>query len=113
MGLGSRNARQQHDTTGARKVAVVSEDYADFRAEQRVMTVDGFPGTVAAIEDGPFPGTEAYLVELDHGMGGGLYRTSDLRPLNEVTGAGEHQAASVDYPELGDILERRPDIATS
>lgn len=110
MGLGSRSARQ-HDTESARKIAVVSEDYADFCEGQHVMTVDGFPGVVAAIEDGPYAGDQAYRVVLDNDMGGGLYRTSDLRDMNQVT-AGEHHEASEDYPELGDILVRRPDIAT-
>lgn len=110
MGLSGRNAHR-HETVGVQKNAVVSEDYADFQVGQRVMTVDGFPGVVAAIEDGPFPSTEAYQVELDNGMGGGLYRTSDLREIaGSTTAAGQHTADS-DYPELGDILTRRPDIA--
>jgi hypothetical protein len=108
MGLGGRNARR-HETSGVQKNAVVSADYWDFRVGQHVMTVDGFPGVVAAVEDGPYPGTEAYVVTLDNGMGGGEYRTADLRDINRVT-AAEHTAAE-DYPELGDILERRPDIA--
>jgi hypothetical protein len=110
MGLGARNAHR-HDTVGVQKHAVVSADYADFRVGQRVMTVDGLPGTVAAIDDGPYPGTESYRIELDNGLGGGAYRTADLRELRGHT-AGEHHQAADDYPELGDILSRRPDIAT-
>jgi hypothetical protein len=108
MSLGNRNARR-HETVGFQKNAVVSADYADFQVEQRVMTCDGFPGVVAAIEDGPYPGTEAYLVTLDAGLGGGLYTTSQLTALPTT---GSHEAtAATDYPELGDILVRRPNIA--
>jgi hypothetical protein len=108
MSLGARNARR-HETAGVQKLAVIAEDFADFTVGQRVMTSDGFAGRVAAVEDGPFPGTEAYRVELDNDMGGGLYRTSDLSDLRETT--AELHTAENDYPELGDILSRRPDIA--
>jgi hypothetical protein len=103
MSLGDRNARR-HETTGVQKLSVIAEDFVDFRVGQRVMTSDGFPGRVAA-----FPGTEAYRVELDNDMGGGMYRTSDLSELRETT--AELHTAETDYPELGDILTRRPDIA--
>lgn len=109
MGLGNRNARQ-HETVGFQKNAMVSANYADFAVDQRVMTIDGFPGVVAAIEDGPFPGTEGYQVVLDNNQGGGLYTTSQLSPMDAVTASTDHTAAE-DYPELGDILSRRPDIA--
>lgn len=111
MGLGSRNA-QRHDTVAVQKSAVVSEDFADFSKGQSVMTVDGYPGVVTAVLDGPYPGTEAYDVKLDNGMGGGLYVSGQLSPLVHTTAAGAH-LASEDYPELGDILHRRPDIAKS
>lgn len=107
MGLGNRNARQ-HDTLAAQ--AVVSADYADFTEGQRVRTVDGITGTVAAIEDGPYPGTESYRVELDKGLGGGLYSSGQLAAVEPVIATHEHMASD-DYPELGDILTRRPDIA--
>jgi hypothetical protein len=109
MGLGTRNARG-HDTEQMRRLAVIAEDYADFRQGQRVMTCDGFPGTVAAVEDGPYPGTEAYRVELDGNLGGGLYTTGQLQALPGHV-AGEHHSAADDYPELGSILDERPDIA--
>lgn len=109
MGLGIRQAGL-HDTARSRKVAVVSEDYADFAVGQHVMTCDGFPGIVAAVEDGPHPGTEAYLVTLDGGLGGGEYRTAQLSPIDGVTASGTHTAVE-DYPELADILVSRPDIA--
>lgn len=109
MGLGSRQAGL-HDTERARKVAVVSEVFADFAVGQHVMTCDGFPGVVAAVEDGPYPGTEAYQVTLDNGLGGGEYRTAQLSPMEGVTASGTHTAVE-DYPELADILTLRPDIA--
>ena len=108
MKLGSKAT--SHETLNAQRYAVRSEDYADFTVDQHVMTVDGFPGTVTAVLDGPFPGTEAYRVSLDNDMGGGDYRTGDLTPMAGTTAAGLHQAAE-DYPELGDILTQRPDIA--
>jgi hypothetical protein len=108
MGLGSRNARQ-HDTAISRH-AVRSELFADFTAKQRVKTIDGIMGTVTAIHDGPYPGSEAYEVKLDHGMGGGLYTTSQLSAVSEVK-TSEHHTAEGDYPELGSILYDRPDIA--
>jgi hypothetical protein len=107
MSVGRRIA---HQTIGAQKNAVVSEDWADFKVGQHVMTIDGFPGHVASIEDGPFPGTEAYRVTLDGDLGGGLYSTSQLSAMPTTTAAGEHSAAT-DYPELSEILARRPDIA--
>lgn len=109
MGLGNRNARV-HETVGFQKNAVVSEDYADFRVDQQVMTVDGFPGVVAAVHDGPYPGTESYDVTLNGGLGGGEYTASQLSSI-EGTTASMEGVASLDYPELGDILVQRPDIA--
>lgn len=109
MGLGARSARL-HETVGVQKVAVLSSDFWDFQPNQRVMTIDGVPGKVSAVQDGPYPGAESYVVELDRGLGGGEYRTGELRALHTVV-TGEHHEASEDYPVLGDILVRRPDIA--
>lgn len=109
MGLGNRNA-QRHETLAFQRYAVNAADFADFTAGQRVMTVDGIAGKVSAVEDGPYPGTEQYRVELDRGMGGGLYTSSQLSPLPAAT-AVEHHTAVDDYPELGSILSDRPDIA--
>lgn len=108
MSVGRRMAR--HETIGVQKNAVVSEDWADFKVGQHVMTIDGFPGHVASIEDGPFPGTEAYRVTLDNDLGGGLYSTGQLSSMPSTTASGEHSAAN-DYPELSEILVQRPDIA--
>lgn len=109
MSLGNRNA-QRHETVGVQKNAVVSEEYWDFQVNERVMTTDGVPGRVTAVQDGPYPGTEAYIVELDNGLGGGEYRTADLRSTSGPVTATDH-TADADYPELGDILTQRPDIA--
>lgn len=114
MGLGSRTAGQ-HDTIGVQKNAVVAEEFHDFAVNQAVLTVDGYPGRVTAVLDGPHPGTEAYEVTLDGGLGGGLYTTGQLSPLVGTTAVVEHTGeahlASDDYLELADILVSRPDIA--
>jgi hypothetical protein len=114
MGLGDRRSglrgEVRHDTVGLRAQAVQSEVWAQFREGQRVQTVDGIPGVVAAVEDGPFPGTEQYIVDLDNGLGGGQYTASQLTAVGPAQAAGTHTAAD-DYPELGSILHDRPDIA--
>ncbi|MFE6000278.1 hypothetical protein ACFQ6C_26015 [Streptomyces sp. NPDC056454] len=102
--------RRQHETLGVQRLAVRSEDYWDFQPEQRVHTADGYPGRVTAVTDGPFPGSEEYQVVLDHGMGGGAYTASQLRPAGSTTAAME-QTAAADYPELAQILVERPDPA--
>ncbi|THA72556.1 hypothetical protein E6R60_26880 [Streptomyces sp. A0642] len=102
--------RHQHETLGMQRLAVVSEDYWDFKPTQRVQTTDGFPGTVTAVQDGPFPGSEEYQVTLDGGMGGGAYTASQLRPAASATAAME-QTAAADYPELAQVLVDRPDPA--
>lgn len=109
MGLGSRNARR-HETV--RSQAVRSEDYWDFSPGQRVSTVDGFLGKVVAVEDGPVAGYESYEVELDNGLGGGLYTSGQLRATSDHTGSSPSTAAntaSVDYPELAEVLQERKD----
>lgn len=108
MGLGRREAR--HQTVGAARTAGVDPSiYWDFKPGQRVMTVDGFPGKVVAVNDGPFAGNEDYEVALDNGMGGGTYTASLLRPLTQSEASHEKTAAD-DYPELGDILVTRPPL---
>jgi hypothetical protein len=114
MGLGNRHAHQ-HETVGVQKNAVIAAEFADFAVHQAVQTCDGYPGVVTAVLDGPHPGTEAYEVTLDNGMGGGLYSTGQLTPLVGTTAerhtGGELHTADADYPELRDILVQRPDIA--
>lgn len=82
--------------------------YSDYRPRQRVMTVDGFPGTVISVQEGP--ASNNIEVVLDNGMGGGTYDDSMLSPLNERA-ASVDRTASDDYPELGSILTDRPDLA--
>lgn len=107
MGLGSRTARH-HETM--RVEAVDNSTLWDFQPHQAVMTVDGFRGVVVAVLDGPISGTESYEVALDNGLGGGEYTASQLKPLSDVHG-NRHSTAAEDYPELGSVLEDRPDIA--
>ncbi|MFD8648643.1 hypothetical protein [Streptomyces mirabilis] len=102
--------RQTHQTLGVQRLAVHSEDYWEYKPEQRVQTTDGLPGTVKAVLDGPYPGSEEYQVELDKGLGGGAYTASQLRPAAATTAAME-QTAAADYPELSQILVERPDPA--
>lgn len=92
----------------------------DFAPGQPVMTVDGLPGRVVAVQDGRLAGDESYEVVLDNNMGGGQYRSSDLRALSPTVAAVEHDAvdheagdrhlASDDYPMLSEILVRRPPL---
>jgi hypothetical protein len=112
-----------HDTTVMQKHAVNAEELADFREGDRVMTVDGFPGRVTGVLFGPYQGSESYQVELENGMGGGDYNSGQLSSIDQqvtaslveamdVTSAIPVEAvtdhsATLDYPELGDILEKR------
>lgn len=111
MGLGNRSARQ-HDMRAMQKQGMDASVYWEHQPGDRVMTVDKIAGVVTAVEDGPYPGIESYVVKLDHGAGGGQYTAGQLSDMPGTTAAAEH-TASDDYPELGDILERRPDIAGS
>jgi hypothetical protein len=96
-----------------------------FHVGQRVRTLDGFIGRILVITESFAPGNNAYQVVLDDGQGGGTFLGSQLRPVGEDYGGG-HQApaylpagvhtadldeheASLDYPEMGDILRDRPD----
>jgi 8-oxo-dGTP pyrophosphatase MutT (NUDIX family) len=88
---------------------VRSEDYWEYQLGEHVMTIDGFPGVVEQVEDGPIAGAENYVVKLDNGMGGGNYSASMLaRMPTSRSAAGVHLAVE-DYPELGGILDERPD----
>jgi hypothetical protein len=117
-----RKFSAQHETLTMQRHALVGEVYSDFKIGSRVMTIDGLPGKVTAVSDGPFPSLEDYTVLLDNGMGGGTYTSGQLRPLAETTAsrveasevyasipveAVTEHAANIDYPELEDILERR------
>lgn len=114
MGLGRRHARQ-HETAGFQKNAMDSTVFWEYKPQQQVMTVDGFPGVVTAVYDGPVPGYEEYQVTLDNGLGGGSYTASQLSSLAGTTASHDHEAtglhlASDDYPEMGSILFERPPI---
>lgn len=96
-----------------RRAGVISSDYWEYQPGEPVMTIDGLPGVVDEVQDGPVAGNENYIVTLDHGLGGGNYSSSMLAPLRrstaaEVTATGIHLAAE-DYPELGTIVQDRPD----
>lgn len=113
MSLGRRTAR--HDTARVQKIAVDSTLWWEYKPEQRVMTIDGIPGVVTAVLDGPHPGSEAYVVRLDDNMGGGQYTAGQLSSAATTTASHEHEAtglhlATEDYPELGNILHERPPI---
>jgi hypothetical protein len=109
MGLGNRTAHR-HETVASKTAGVDPSASWDFQPGQRVMTVDGFPGTIASVEDGPLSGTETYVVTLANNMGGGEYTASQLRATSDALGS-VHRTAADDYPELSDILTERPDIA--
>jgi len=80
----------------------------DYGIRSRVMTCDGHPGTVLAVAEGPFPGTESYEVQLDGGLGGGQYLPGQLQPLAAGHAPG---TAAADYPELAQVLAEHPDPA--
>jgi hypothetical protein len=105
-----RSERLEHQTLGVQRLAVRSEDYWEYKPEQRVQTIDGVTGVVKHVEDGPFPGSEEYEVVLDRGLGGGRYTASQLSPA-PITAEAMEQTAAVDYPELSQILVERPDPA--
>ena len=99
----------------------------DFVQGQRVMTIDGLPGRILFIASSFSPGITEYQVMLDSGLGQGIYTSSQLRPLPAdyragapgnhlpagVTASFETEAeihlASDDYPEMGTVLDDRPD----
>lgn len=98
--------------------------YWEYQPGEQVMTIDHIAGRVLAVHDGPVAGHEEYEVELVNGLGGGRYTAAQLAPLEsreaatrtagehvtaaEVLAVGHH-IATEDYPELGSILDDRPD----
>ena len=109
MGLGDRHAKR-HETDAVAKVAGVdSSIYWEHRPGDRVLTCDGFVGKVSRVDDGPYPGSEQYLVVLERGLGGGHYTASQLTAARVVT--ADHHTAADDYPEFGTIIQDRPDPA--
>lgn len=89
-------------------------DEAEFHPGQRVLTVEGYPGVVAAVQDGPRPGAETYVVDLDGGMGGGEYGAQELAPITPTAQVTALDVVSADlvastwYPELGTTLVDHP-----
>ena len=60
------------------------------------MTIDGYPGVVADVVDGPYPGSERYSIVLDNGMGGGDY---DAGEITEKLSTSTARTAALD-PKL-------------
>src|SRR5690242_14944552 len=88
---------------------------ADYSIGQRVMTREGFAGTIDDIHEGPSDLT-TYFITLEGGMGGGEYAEAEIWPAEQRSAqvaSVEHTAAD-DYPELGSILSDRlpPEIRT-
>lgn len=84
---------------------------ADYSVGMRVMTKEGFPGSIDDIHEGPADLT-TYNVTLDNDMGGGMYAEAEIWPLNEVSSSkpvtsNVEVTAADDYPELGSILNDR------
>lgn len=98
-----------HQTQAAARHDVDGSGLWDFQPQQHVMTCDQLAGTVVAVHDGPFPGSEEYEVQLDGGLGGGRYTASQLSDAAPVVASAG--TAPYDYPELGQILVERPDPA--
>lgn len=112
MTLGRRNA-SKHDTLGVQHATGYHNSPNEYEVGQEVVTIDGFPGKVIRVEDADLRGNENYHVELNDGLGGGEYSTSQLRPMtsSKTIEAVAGNLASDDYAELTEILVERPDIA--
>lgn len=134
MSLGNRHSAR-HDTFAMHKAAGVDATaYWAFQPGERVRVKEGFEGRVTEVQEGPVGGAEIYIVVLDGGVGGGEYDANELariggevpdrlqanaskheEPEDDWLGtqaAGQH-VASDDYPELAEILVKRPPLAHS
>ncbi len=119
--------KRAHQTVASQRMAGADATaYWEFQPGQRVRVIEGFLGTVVAVEDGPHPGLEAYEVTLDDGMGGGTYAAGELSVAgttatlacdvdeedeDDVTlpaASGSNHTAADDYPVLAEILVERP-----
>lgn len=101
--------KHSHQTEASRRIAgVTSSDYWEFQPGQRVLTVEGLLGTVDEVQDGPHPGSEAYLVTLDGDMGGGEYRAQELSAMDygpqPLASDLNRTAVWVDTPESNDLM---------
>lgn len=85
-----RNAK--HSTV---RTSIFDDDRFTYAVDQRVMTVDSFPGVITARQSGPMPGTESYTVQLDDGMGGGEYRIGDITPIDDQIAATARRYSDV------------------
>lgn len=100
-----------------------SPDMADFHVGDRVMTVEGYPGTVTDVFDYT-PAMTTYWVDLDDNQGGGEWGNGELTPLSPAKSAAlgivdpeddpaeveSSLLAATDYPELGDVVANEPPI---
>lgn len=85
--------------------------FEDYPVGSRVMTPEGYPGTVTGntpVSRGNF----VCEVTLDDDQGGGNYGDHELLPLDEfltmkTASVKDEHTANVDYPELGSILAER------
>lgn len=80
------------------QAGVDSEEYYAFPVGARVMTIEGFPGTVTAVEGGAEAGEEQYLVTLDAEMGGGEYSSSELTSLDAAQVEAKTAAVTAAIP---------------
>jgi hypothetical protein len=105
-------------TRHATRLAVANDapSETDFTVGQRIVTSDGFPGVISAVDSAFARGAETYTVTLDGDMGGGSYSAGQLRIAASQRSAAleaeadiEPRVASDWYPELGTILYDRPD----
>jgi len=92
-----------------RRTAIASSDYWEFQPGEHVMTIDGFPGVIELVEDGPMAGAENYVIKLDNDLGGGNYSASMLTRMPTSRSAAGIHLATDDYPELGTVIDDRPD----
>lgn len=104
-----RTPGARHSSSGLARYAAADESLSGFAVGQRVGTIDGVEGTIIEVLDGPVPGNEAYVVELDNGVGGGEYRSADVWPVegrvaSRVAYQGQHQPPR-DGPPLHDLLD--------
>lgn len=107
MSLGSRNPRTTHRTAG-----VDPTTWHDFVPGQRVLTVEGLPGVVADVHDGPHPGSESYEVVLDHGLGGGEYGPGELTAAPSRTTAKTASSATPANPPSSPFAQHVSDTCT-
>ena len=84
-------------------MGVRAEDWHDFAVGDRVMTIDGYPGVITEVSDGPYPGTERYTIVLDGGMGGGDY---DSGEITEKLGGRTARTAALDPKDIPPEIRR-------